>query len=112
MLGNSVGGDCVGMCGCEGDGGMPLGLMMEGFGVGVGNEGDVVGACGHRVSPSTKMHKETSTVKGDPSLGFVVTSASGARCGQSRALAGPGTLSGGHHNMYAFNFFIFLIIYL
>ena len=80
MLGYSVGTDCVGVCGCEGDGGMPLGMMMEG--VGVGNEGDVVGACGHRVFPSTKMHKETSTVKGDPSLGIVVTPAPGARCGQ------------------------------
>ena len=33
------------------------------------------GACGHRASPSSKMHKETSTVKGDPSLGFAVTPA-------------------------------------
>ena len=39
-----MGGDCVGLCGCEGDstGGMPLGMMMKGDGVGVGNEGDVV----------------------------------------------------------------------
>ena len=42
--GNSVGGDCVGLCQCEGDdiGGMPLGMMMKGDG-GVGNEGDGVG---------------------------------------------------------------------
>ena len=41
----SVGGDCVGLCGCEGDGigRMPLGMMMKGDGVGVGNEGDGVG---------------------------------------------------------------------
>ena len=40
-----MGGDCVGLCGCEGDGtgGMPLGMMMKGDGVGVGNEGDGVG---------------------------------------------------------------------
>ena len=31
------------------------------------------GACGHRASPSSKMHKETSTLKGDSSLGFAVT---------------------------------------
>ena len=60
------------------------------------------GACTHRVSPSPKMHSETSTVKGDPSLGFVVTPAPGAQCGQCRAVAGPGALSGGHHNMHAF----------
>ena len=60
------------------------------------------GACAHRVSPSPKMHKETSTVKGDPSLAFVVTPAPGVRCGQCRAVAGPGALSGGHHNMHAF----------
>ena len=60
------------------------------------------GACGHRVSPSPKMQKETSTVKGDPSLGFVVKPSPGARCGQCRCLAGPGALSGVHHNMYAF----------
>ena len=42
-----MGGDCVGLCGCEGDGigGMPLGMMMKGDGVGVGNEGDDMGAC-------------------------------------------------------------------
>ena len=30
VLGYSVGGDCVGLCGCEGDhlGWMPLGMMM------------------------------------------------------------------------------------
>ena len=41
VLGYSVGGDCVGLCQCEGDdiGGMPLGMMMKGDGVGVGNEG-------------------------------------------------------------------------
>ena len=60
------------------------------------------GACGHRASPSSKMHKETSTIKGDPSLGFAVTPAPVAPCGQCRALAGPGSLSGGHHTMYVF----------
>ena len=44
---------------------MPLGMMMLGDGVGVGNEGDVVGACGHRASPSSKVHKEMSSIKGD-----------------------------------------------
>ena len=68
----------------------------------MGNEGDVVGSLRTKVPPSPKMQKETSTVKGDPSLGFVVTPAPGARCGQCRSLAGPGALSGGHHNMYAF----------
>ena len=36
--GNSVGGDCVGLCRCEGDdiGVMLLGMMMKGDGVGVG----------------------------------------------------------------------------
>ena len=48
----------------------------------MGNEGDVVGVCGHRVSPSSKMHKETSTLKGDSSLGFAATHAPGAGCGQ------------------------------
>ena len=40
--GNSVGGDCVGLCRSEGDdiGGMLLGMMMKGDGVGVGNEQD------------------------------------------------------------------------
>ena len=57
------------------------------------------GACGQRVSPSPKMQKETSKVKGDPSLGFVVTPASGVRCGHCRALAALGALSGGHHIM-------------
>ena len=70
--------------------------------MGVGNEQDGVGACGHRASPSSKMHKETSTVKGYPSLGFAETPAPVALCGQCRALAGPGSLSGGHHTMYVF----------
>ena len=35
----------MGLCGCEGGGigRMPLGMMMKGDGVGVGNEGDGVG---------------------------------------------------------------------
>ena len=51
------------------------------------------GACGHRVSPSPKMQKETSTVKGEPSLGFLVTPAPESWCGQCRALAGLGAIS-------------------
>ena len=60
------------------------------------------GACGHRVSPSPKMQKETSTVKGEPSLGFLVTPAPESWSGQCRALAGLGALSEGHHNLYVF----------
>ena len=70
--------------------------------MGVGNEGDVVGGLRTQGISSSKMHKETSTIKGDSSLGFAVTPAPGARCGQCRALAGPGSLSGGHHTMYIF----------
>ena len=50
-------------------------------------------ACRQRASLSSKMHKETSTEKGDPSLGFAVIPAPGAPCGECRALAGPGTIS-------------------
>ena len=70
--------------------------------MGVGNEKDGVGGLQTQASPSSKMHKETSTVKGDPSLGFVVTPAPVAPRGKCRALAGPGSLSGGHHTMYVF----------
>ena len=59
----------------------------------VGNEGDGMGASGHRASPFSKRHTETSTDKGDPSLGFAVTPAPGAPCGQCRALAGLGAIS-------------------
>ena len=39
VLGYSVGGDCVRLCVCEGDGvgSMPWGMMMLGDGVGLGN---------------------------------------------------------------------------
>ena len=63
--------------------------------MGVGNEG---GLRTQGIS-SSKMHKETSTIKGDPSLGFIVTPAPGARCGHCRALDALGALSGGHHIM-------------
>ena len=90
--GNSVGGDCVGLCQCEGDdiGGMPLGMMMKGDAVGVGKEGMTWGACRHRASTFSQTHMDTSTDKGDPSLGFAVTPAPGAPCGQCRALADRG----------------------
>ena len=60
------------------------------------------GACGHRASPSSKMHKETSTLKGNSSLGFAVTPVPGAGCGQCRTLAGLGALSGFHDTMCVF----------
>ena len=69
---------------------------------GSGEWGDGVGAGRQRASPFSKMHTETSTNKGDPILGFVVTPAPVAPCGECRALAVPGALSGGHHNMYVF----------
>ena len=50
-------------------------------------------ACGHRASPSSKMHKETSTLKGNSSLGFAETPVPGAGCGQCRTLAGLGAIS-------------------
>ena len=106
VLGYSVRRDCVRLCVCEGDGvgAMPWGMMMLGDGVGLGNGRMVWGACGHRASPFSKMHTETSTDKGDPSLGYAVTPAPGAPCGEYRALAGPGALSGGHHTMYVYKF--------
>ena len=64
--------------------------------------GAAQGACRHRASSFSKMHTETSTDNGDPSLGFAVTPAPGAPYGQCRALAGPGALSGGHHTMYVY----------
>ena len=102
--GNSVGGDCVGLCQCEGDdiGGMPLGMTMKGDAVGVGKEGMTWGACRHRASTFSQTHMDTSRDKGDPSLGFAVTPAPGAPCGQCRTLAGLGALSGGHHTMYVY----------
>ena len=44
-LGYGVSGNCVGLRGFVGDGvcGMPLGMMMKADGVGVGNDGYVVG---------------------------------------------------------------------
>ena len=50
-----MGGDCVGLCGCEGDGigGMPWGMMMKGDGVGVGNEG------GWRGGPADTGHPQS-----------------------------------------------------
>ena len=104
VLGYSVRRDCVRLCVCEGDGvgAMPWGMMMLGDGVGLGNGRMVWGACGHRASPFSKMHTETSTDKGDPSLGYAVTPAPGDPCGECRALAGPGALSGGHHTMYVY----------
>ena len=91
---------------CEGDGvgAMPWGMMMLGDGVGLGNGRMVWGAGGHRASSFSKMHTETSTDKSNPSLGYAVTPAPGAPCGEYRALAGPGTLSGGHHTMYVYKF--------
>ena len=77
-------------------------MMMKGDGVGVGNEGDDMGACRHRASTFSQKHMDTSTDKGDPSLEFAVTPAPGAPCSQCRALAGPGALSGGHHTMYVY----------
>ena len=68
----------------------------------LGNRGMVWGAGRHTVNPFSKMHGETSTDKGDPSLGFAVTPAPVVPCGKCRALAGPGSLSGGHHTMYVF----------
>ena len=70
--------------------------------MGVRNEGDVVGGLRTQGIPSSKMHKETSILKGDSSLGFAVTPAPGAGCGQCRALAGLGALSGVHHTMCVF----------
>lgn len=49
------------------------------------------GACGHKASPFSKMPTETSTDKGNPSLGFAVTPA--AACVVS---AGP-WLDRGHY---------------
>ena len=72
----------------------------------MGNEGDIVEGLRTQGISSTKMHKETSTFKGDSSLGFAVTPAPGAGCGQCRALAGPGALSGVHHTMCVFKFLI------
>ena len=60
------------------------------------------GACGRRASPSSKMQKEMSTLKGNSSLGFAVTPAPGAGCGHCRTLAGLGALSGVHHTMCVF----------
>ena len=68
----------------------------------MGNERDVMGGCGHRAYPSSKMHKEMSTLKGNSSLGFAVTPAPGAGSGHCRTLAGPGALSGVHHTMCVF----------
>ena len=59
----------------------------------LGNGGMRWGAGRHMANPFSKMHKETSTDKGDPSLGFAVTPAPGALCGECRALAGPGAIS-------------------
>ena len=104
VLGYSVGGDCVRLCVCKGDGvgAMPRGMMMLGDGVGLGDGRMVWGAGEHRASPFSKMHTETSTDKGDPSLGYAVSPSPGAPCGECRALAGPGALSGGHHTMYVY----------
>ena len=59
----------------------------------MGNEGDVVGGLRTQGIPSSKMYKDTSTLKGDSSLGFAVTPAPGDPCGQCRALAGLGAIS-------------------
>ena len=53
--------------------------------MGVGNEGDVVGGLRTQGTPFSKVRMETSTDKGDPSLGFAVTPAPGAPCAQVRA---------------------------
>ena len=70
--------------------------------MGLGNGGMAWGAGRQRASTFSKMHTETSTIKGDPILGFVVTPAPVDPCGECKALAVPGALSGGHHNMYVF----------
>ena len=77
-------------------------MMMKGDGVGVGNEGDDMGACQHKASTFSQMHMDTSTDKGDPSLEFAVTPAPGAPCSQCQVLAGPGALSGGQLTMYVY----------
>ena len=59
----------------------------------LGNGGMGWGAGRHTANPFSKMHGETSTDKGDPSLGFAVTPSPGAPCGQCRALAGLGAIS-------------------
>ena len=68
-------------------------MMMKGDGLGVGNEGDGVGSLRSQGIPFSKMHTETCTDKGDPSLGFAVTPAPGFPCGECRALAGLGAIS-------------------
>ena len=62
--------------------------------MGVGNEGDGVGGLWTQGNPFSKMHTETSTDKGNASLGFAVTPAPGALCAQRRACLDRGRYLG------------------